>query len=709
MAIIFLHVYIIRCVCTPLSLSYSSPQPRQPGVPSPLPTPTATPASSSLCLSTYSNTRVGLPSSVLSPRPLQSHSNTTTNSQQYSHDFVPSSGSVGMGYGNVTVPTPVGSDIINLDSDSEVEWNQAIAHSSGLSHSLVNSQQMTSSQTTLLPGPKVLTVPIAPSLSHAHSSAGSTHFPAGQAPSAHSSSSPLNPGYAQLLSFMKQGGKRGEGVPSNLSSFPQNQPSFSVSNALPTSHPGILSQPLASVMPNMGQHTSNSGQQFSNAGQQPSYSGQQQPVPLQQMSAAGQNHFSVSQQSSLAAPMSRYDTTVMGHQLSGHPPLNSGQPMPIMGRANIPGHPVSTLPTTSSLNTQQNVDFSVAPTNLASTLTSGSHQAMSSYPTSLTSLLQPTQNTVPSLQAHKQVLESNTNTPHPVSSVPGSNASSLLPLSLSTDPHQLSTGYPNGAGHHAISHQALSANPLPVVPPGPVTLPETAGGLEDSVLQSYAPHNAQFPSSPLPLRPLFSPPRKPLSREAALVTSSPVPPSHLPSSPYSPSHSAVSSLKTQYLPVSSPLSATAASQNHPSHVPTPSPAAPIFSPHPPPSSLPCSPSTALTPSPPSNPPTPSTSIPLLSPVAAHFFQISMSKSPKPSPSPSHSPSPHPPPLSSPPLLSPPSVATAMSPAAQNCSNNMSSSNHSVFHNNSTAHNHDDPSSSHGNLPGSYGNSYVMLQ
>ena len=127
-------------------------------------------------------------------------------------------------------------------------------------------------------------------------------------------------------------------------------------------------------------------------------------------------------------------------------------------------------------------------------------------------------------------------------------------------------------------------------------------------------------------RPLFSPPKLPLHRELGQVSP------HPPTFTSSPQHSAHT--------------------GHPGSSPP----------------LPCSPPSALTPSPLSQPPTPPTSIPLLSPVAAHFFHISMSKSPKPTPSPSsHTPTPSPSPSSHPhtltsqPLSSPPSVSTATSP------------------------------------------------
>ena len=144
-----------------------------------------------------------------------------------------------------------------------------------------------------------------------------------------------------------------------------------------------------------------------------------------------------------------------------------------------------------------------------------------------------------------------------------------------------------------------------------------------------------------PHYPLFSPPKLPLhGRESAgLAARSSF---ALQNSPYHPSFS--------HTPPPPPPSTTHTGLSSSTH------------------SLPCSPPTALTPSPLSQPPTPSTSIPLLSPVAAHFFQISMNKSPKPTPSPSsRTPTPSPSPsshhhtLTSPPISSPPSVSVATSP------------------------------------------------
>lgn len=631
----------------------SSPQPPRQvgGTPSPVsaatiipPHPVVSSSVSSLSVSPYSNTRMGvasvtLPSTNHTNYSPQSHSNFT--SQQQSLESIPTTS--GMGYGNVTAPATT-SDIICLDSDNEVDWNQTSAVSGHMtsvgSHMTSVGSHMTSSQATLLPGPKVLTVPISsPSpgsthfhAGHTHSSSSSTNVSAGHtslAPTTGVGNPPLNAAVAQLIAYMRQGEVtdrvsgsgdiKQSGTSSNLISSSNFQPQSSFSNSLPSA----ISQP-------------------------------------NQVSLSS----SVGRPAQLGTESNPHEPAVNPGQFLGQSLLNSGQNVSSLGQ------------TTSTLSSQAMSNHSTYHHSSINEQSSTPQRAtispapLTNLPSRLTSLLQPTMSNVMSTPIHPPH--------HPFTSTQSSAITASSPLNSAMSLTQQSIVSPTTApinptntdqrSQHdtvASSHDSL----------GSVTLTNPTQPGDNS--QSHSGHRGLLDFLGSPPRPLFSPPKLPLSRE--LMASS--------------SHSSATSNNSSRPPTQTVFS------NNPFPVPSPQPAttaaiAPVSSPHPPPLSLPCSPL--------SQPPTPTTSIPLLSPVAAHFFQVSMSKSPKPSPSPSRTPTPSPSPSSSShhhPITSPP--APLCSPASKKPASTHTTT-HSGFHGNSTS----DP---HGNLSSSYGNSCVILQ
>ena len=592
-----------------------SPQPpRLPGVasswtlpPQPHPSSFATPLQPhSLSVSSYSNTRVGLPSTTsvpISHAHLQAHSNPTLQyghgsvptsqyghssvptsqyghgsvptsqyghgsvpasqyghssvptsqyghgsiptsqyghgsipTSQYGHSSVPIPASMGMGYGN----TAVSNSIICLDSDSESDWStQLPAHSSSVPVGL-------QAQATLLPGPKVLTVPLSSSLDSTHSHLGDP-LETGHAPYrggvAITTSSPFNPAISQLAEVTRQeGGGRNEGDPLFTSSDSFSTNSVPATGPVPVPESGGMgmrpqtSHTLGVNLGNVQPPSANPGQNF---GQAPQYSGQPPTY-------SGQTGFTPSD-------INHQFTTP--HSQSTAESVSSGQ--------------LQLSPTlTCLLNTTTNNNIAPSP------------QPQLDLPLSATPPPSSLSHQPPSAQDPAQP-------PPMLESVGAGDPSRPLVQASST---QMSTEPPQGLSlEPAASHSAQEITGSPSHPLfSPPKLPlhrETGGSVVSCVARGPTAQNSQ---------PLFSSPPQP-------VQTGPSPPS---SSPF-----------------------------------------------------PCS-----TPSPLSQPPTPSTSIPLLSPVAAHFFQVSMSKSPKPTPSPSHTPSPSPSSYPHPPLSSPPSVPTATSPS-----------------------------------------------
>lgn len=636
-----------------MSSFLSSPQPRQVGAPSPGAPPTILPSSSSLCVSSYSNTHVSLPSpqpssnfpnySIQCPSSASvaysAQSQFSVGHEQYSHRSVPSGSSIDMRYGNVP-PDP--GDVICLDSDNDVDsWNQLMNPSS-----TSNTGGSGISQATLLPGPKILTVPFPSATNPTPSSLSSTPFTSSHTPSASPGGPPFNAAVAHLMAFLKEReGPRENTTSSSFapSSVPQNQHThFSASTTPLSTSQSTLSQSLFT------------------SGNQPLYN---PPIP-----GGNQHSMGVSQQASLGSHQLQTLTSCTNTPVGLHMPSsghhNTGQytSNSLLGQTEFPDLSVT--------HTGVGGQFGL-PTNLTSVTTS--HQAHSSH---LSSLLQSTNETISSPQPEQPAHSYGSTSSVPSHSVGYDIDPTITALLSSTLPSETSmTGFPLSN----TTSSALSTS---------TSLPPPA---QEAVSQSHASHVTHEVSSSPP-RPLFSPPKLPLSREGV---------------PVAPSQSSLShSMRVSGHPPSNPLSANSVSQGS---ISSPSPPPPVTSPHPPPSSLPRSPSTV---SPISQPPTPSTSIPLLSPVAAHFFHVSMNKSPKPSLSPGHTPTPSPSPsshhhpVSSPHMRSPPSVSTATSQTVKN-GPTTSASSHSGFHGNSTALNHDAVSGSHGNIPGSYGNSCVI--
>ena len=634
----------------------SSPQPRQAGAPSPGAPPTILPSSSSLCVSSYSNTHVGLPSAQPSsnytnyslqcpssaPVVYSAQSQYNVGHEQYSHRSIPSGSGIDMRHGNVP-PNP--SDVICLDSDNDVgSWNQLMNPSSTSGGSI--------SQATLLPGPKILTVPFPPATDPTSLSSSSTPFTSSHTPSASQGGPPFNAAVAHLMAYLKEREGSRENMTSNFipSPVPHNQQThFSSSPASLSTAQSSLSQGLFA------------------RGNEPPFN---PPIP-----GGNQPSLGVSQQPSFGSQL---------QTLTSHTNTPVGLPMPSSSHHNVTGQYTSNsilgqteFPNPSATHTGAVGGQFGLPTNLTSV--TSSHPAHSSH---LSSLLQSTNEPV-SLPQPEQPAHSYGST----SSVPSHSVgydidptiTALLSSTLPSASDSSTTGF--SLSNPTISSSLSTSTSLPPLAQGAVS-------------QSHASHVTHEVSSSPP-RPLFSPPKLPLSREGVPVASSQSSLSH--------------STRVSGPSPSIPFSTNSISQGS---ISSPSPPAPVTSPRPPPSSLPRSPSTVFTTSPISQPPTPSTSIPLLSPVAAHFFHVSMNKSPKPSLSPGHTPTPSPSPsshhhpTSSPHMRSPPSVSTATSQTVKS-GPTTSASSHSGFHGNATALNHDTVSGLHGNIPGSYGNSCVI--
>ena len=438
-----------------------------------------------------------------------------------------------MGYGNAAVSN----NIIWLDSDGEYDWAQPPPSDAAIP----NSSSSHTAQATLLPGPKVLTVPISSSLNPAHPGPGGSTGHATQGGFA--TRGVFDAALSQLTEVLRQrevaGGER------NTNETPSF---FSSSNSGPATGPIPVPQVGGMGMRPQTSHTPGLNPVYFHAD------------PGQHLTA---HH-------------------------SGQPPPYSGQPAMYLGQSG---------PNSYDTNRQ----FTTIPRSQPSSDSAASTSRLQLSPT-FTSLLNTTTN--------------NNVAPSPVQQY------SDLPLPSSSLPDHATQAL------SILASAALRDQARTLHQPAPTQT--TSAALQHSRPPEAAASQSVLDMMGSPPHPLFSPPKLPLHRETGVSIDSCV----------TRSPAAVQTVFNSQPPFSSPPHSVQAGPSPPSASP-----------------FPCS-----TPSPLSQPPTPSTSIPLLSPVAAHLFQVSMSKSPKPTPSPSHTPSPSPSSNPHPPLSSPPSVPLATPPA-----------------------------------------------